>query len=162
MIISEADRGWMSGAATAAYLTHSVVKFSLLTCRILEAKATQIAPTIPYEPLASGTLKRGTTASAQDSALCTRTGDQASSETKKPPFASRRKRVVPWLSPIPPAQDIFGEPSCLGILASVSTYSPRLPGTMFQWLSCGFRQRLQLRGSAGFSPASHKACWLNF
>ncbi len=77
-------------------------------------------------------------------------------EPKNPLSRARRKRAVPKLSPIPPAQDISGDPSCLGILASVSTYSPRLPGGIPPVVTSGFRQRLQLRGSVGLSPTSPK------
>jgi hypothetical protein len=83
--------------------------------------------------------------------------DQVRSETKKPPFACEAKEGgVPKLSPIPPAQDISGDPSCLGILASVSTYSPLLPERISPVVTSGFRQRLQLRGSVGLSPTSPK------
>ncbi len=41
-----------------------------------------------------------------------------------------------------------------GFPALASSYSPRLPGLIAQWLRCGFRLRLRLRGSAGFTPAS--------
>jgi hypothetical protein len=47
-------------------------------------------------------------------------------------------------------------PRASGVLASASSYSPRLPGRAGQWHTCGFRQRLQLRGSDGLSPSSPK------
>jgi hypothetical protein len=40
---------------------------------------------------------------------CSSFYDRVQSETKKPSFASRRKRVFSKLSPIPPAQDFCGD-----------------------------------------------------
>jgi hypothetical protein len=79
---------------------------------------------------------------------------------KNPLSRARRKRAIAELSPIPPAQDISGDPPCLDILASVSTYSPRLPGANAPVALRGFRPRLQMRGSVGITPTSHKHGWL--
>jgi hypothetical protein len=56
-------------------------------------------------PLALGSGAIGT----RGFLTCSSFYDQVQPETKKPSFASRRKRVVFKLSPIPPAQDFCGD-----------------------------------------------------
>jgi hypothetical protein len=81
----------------------------------------------------------------------------------KTPFHWRkRKRVIFMCSPIPPAQDISGDPSCLGVLTSVSPYSPRLPGQHYPngWkrISSTVTAAGQRRIRTGFP----KACFVGF
>lgn len=45
-------------------------------------------------------------------------------------------------------------PTNAGLLASGSSYSPRLPILIGQWLDCGFRPQLQQRVCVGLSPTS--------
>lgn len=69
------------------------------------------------------------------------------------PFCIGAKGHLPAPSN-PPSQDYLGFMKQPGVLASASSYSPRLPRVFSSGSSWGFRPRLQLRGSAGPSPAS--------
>ncbi len=77
---------------------------------------------------------------------------QHTPKNKSPPACKTEGHVSS--APLPARAGVIGSSKYPGVLASASSYSPRLPGTSFQWLTSGFRPRSQLRGSDGISPSS--------
>ncbi len=118
-----------------------------LLCPTVGAVGDVAKPTLP-SPSIKCTIKR---INAQPSA-------QPTESTDGEPQDSRTKTALPrgakghWLAfPVPALAGSFGTQKRPGILASASAYSLRLPGIQFQWQFWRFRQRLQLRGSAGLN-----------